>query len=202
MAEPTQPTTPRNTAATDPAEGLLIAASRGGIEAQEAQGQRDLLNSETLPSEILHCTQEDMEALGFDFGDEVPGDPLFRQVRLPAGWSRKGSPHAMWSDIVDERGIARVAVFYKAAFYDRRAHMSIASVGGTVANDWIYGDNETPTLHPELTEVELAGVRSSAEGYLASAEKHPDIYGDRLPRVQSLIAALDVRAAGANQESR
>jgi hypothetical protein len=34
----------------------------------------------------------------------------------------------MWSQLVDAEGVPRVAIFYKAAFYDRKAHMSFDQV--------------------------------------------------------------------------
>src|SRR5262245_10694052 len=101
-----------------------------GIEAQEAQGQREMVASTVLPTEVnFRESDADYEALGFTFGEVVAGDPLFRQATLPEGWSRKGSDHAMWSYVVDERGIERVGVFYKAAFYDRKAGLNIINVG-------------------------------------------------------------------------
>jgi predicted metal-dependent phosphotriesterase family hydrolase len=33
----------------------------------------------------------------------------------------------MWSDLLDEQGRKRAGVFYKAAFYDRSAHLSMNS---------------------------------------------------------------------------
>jgi hypothetical protein len=33
----------------------------------------------------------------------------------------------MWSYILDDKGRERCAIFYKAAFYDRRAHLSISA---------------------------------------------------------------------------
>lgn len=190
-----EPRSPRNTTAADPLLNFMDVAFGGGIEAQEAQGQREILASETLPSEILHCTQDDMEALGFVFGEVVASDPMFREVTLPDGWKREGSDHAMWSYIVDERGIRRVAIFYKAAFYDRSAHMAIDNVGYSTATSWIYGDAEKPELHPELTPDELIRTRERAEHYVEDAERNPTIYGDRLPRARSLIAAIDARFA-------
>lgn len=109
----------------DPLERLLIAASSGGIEASEAQGQRELVASAVVPTELLRSSKADYEALGFVFGDVVDGDPMFQGVALPEGWAREGSDHDMWSYICDETGKRRVAVFYKAAFYDRKAHMSL-----------------------------------------------------------------------------
>jgi hypothetical protein len=180
---------PRNTTAAEPIEHLMVAMIPGGagIEAQEAQGQRELLASTTLPSDI--DDQNAFEALGFTFGPPVEGDPLFREATLPEGWKREGSEHAMWSYIVDARGIRRVNVFYKAAFYDRRAHMGLENVGYSVASEFIYGDAEAPSLPAVLTEDERAGVRATAERYLADAERSPDIYADRAPRARALLDA-------------
>ena len=44
---------------------------------------------------------------------------------LPEGWKREASYHPMWSHIVDGAGKQRVSIFYKAASYDRKAHMSL-----------------------------------------------------------------------------
>ncbi|HEY9395862.1 MAG TPA: hypothetical protein VIP58_17045 [Nocardioides sp.] len=179
---------PRNTSKSDPMENLL--AAMGGIEAQEAQGQRELVASAVLPFPGWNSSDADFEALGFTFGDKVPGDDLFREATLPPGWTRKGTEHAMHTDVLDERGIARVGVFYKAAFYDRRADMHIINVGGRAAQQWIYGDDEELTLHPGLTAEELADAKAGAEAYLVSAEEHPDIYADRLPRAEALLKRL------------
>lgn len=104
-------------------ENFMAASTPGGIESQEKRGQEELVNSKELPKEILYATREDFERLGFKFGKSI--DDLFIQAELPKGWRKKPSDHSMWSDIVDQKGIKRVAVFYKAAFYDRRAHMQL-----------------------------------------------------------------------------
>ncbi len=57
------------------------------------------------------------------FGDDV--DDLFINVVLPDGWQKKPTDHSMWSDLVDERGRKRANIFYKAAFYDRSAHLNL-----------------------------------------------------------------------------
>lgn len=181
-------TSPRNTSSNmDAVDALEVLAC--GIEAQERRGQQELLQATTLPTDTSGRDAE-FEALGFEFGAQVNGDPLFREAKLPAGWSRAGTEHAMWSQIVDERGLERVGIFYKAAFYDRRASMSITNVGAKIASQFIYGDDAAPTLHPELTPGELAAARSTAEDYKAQAEVYPDIYGDRLPRAEAFLEAL------------
>lgn len=180
---------PRNTASDDPIIKLLIGTSPGGIEAQERQGQREVLASTTLPADLNGASREGFETLGFRFGDAIPGDPLFQEASLPAGWRREGSKHAMWSYIVDERGLRRVAVFYKAAFYDRKAHMNLVNVGYDIASSFIYGDQATFALRPDLTDSERAGAHAAAADYLESAERHPTIYGDRTSRARQVLEA-------------
>ena len=109
--------------------GAMESVSRGDspsdfILEQEAQGQREMVNSDVLPIKINGGKIQDFEALGFVFGDGKI-DGLFRPATLPKGWKREGSDHDMWSYIVDETGKQRVSIFYKAAFYDRDAFMSL-----------------------------------------------------------------------------
>ena len=126
---------PQNTAALHPAIhliGAMDAMRRTGdptnaILEMEAQGQRQLVESEVLPTDLNGGKMEDYIALGFEFGEVVSGDPMFQKAKLPNGWKKKGSGHDMWSSIVDDKGRERVAIFYKAAFYDRSAHMNINS---------------------------------------------------------------------------
>lgn len=102
-----------------------IAATPGGIERQEAEGQRSLTNGARLPKECAYCTREQLEQMGIRFGEDA--DDLFVNVELPVGWSVKPTDHSMWSDLVDAHGYKRAAIFYKAAFYDRDAHISLNS---------------------------------------------------------------------------
>lgn len=108
--------------ALDPAdvENLLAAISPGGIEAQEARGQIQFVASETLPKD---CPKDDLELLGIKFG--LPHDDLFFEVQLPDGWKKQATDHSMWSDLLDDKDRIRGNIFYKAAFYDRNAHMNL-----------------------------------------------------------------------------
>jgi hypothetical protein len=123
-------------------ENALIAGTPGGIERQEAQGQRDLVESELVPLDMGQNTREQFEALGFRFGEQV--DDLFLKAELPQGWRKVATEHAMHSKIVDGQGRERVSIFYKAAFYDRHAHMWLvpfyhvyASPVGGYSDDWV-----------------------------------------------------------------
>lgn len=93
----------------------------------KAEGQQELIASESLPTEVSPKERALMERWGFVFGEPYPDDALFTPVRLPPGWTKAGTDHSMWSEVHDAKGRNRVDVFYKAAFYDRRARMTLAS---------------------------------------------------------------------------
>jgi hypothetical protein len=101
----------------------LIASTPGGIEQQEAQGQRELVESSIIPKNIRGATREDLTALGFNFGADA--DDLFVTCELPVGWTKRATDHSMHSDLLDEQGRQRAGIFYNAAFYDRCAYMSM-----------------------------------------------------------------------------
>lgn len=99
-------------------ENFIAASTPGGIEAQEAAGQKRFVASEVLPKE---CPREDLEKLGFIFGDDA--DDIFISVQFPEGWWKRATDHSMWSDLIDDKGHKRGSIFYKAAFYDRSSFM-------------------------------------------------------------------------------
>jgi hypothetical protein len=105
-------------------ENFLVAATPGGIEAQEKAGQTTFVNNSTLPIDLNRsCTWEDLATLGIVKGEPV--DDLFVKVELPTGWTKKPTEHSMWSDLCDEQGRVRARIFYKAAFYDRSAALTL-----------------------------------------------------------------------------
>ena len=101
----------------------VAALANGGIEQQEKAGQEALVSSDGLPRRMLGCDQNALIAMGIIFHGSV--DDLFVRVTLPEGWIRKADDHSMWSGIYDEKGRRRINVFYKAAFYDRNAHLEL-----------------------------------------------------------------------------
>jgi hypothetical protein len=105
----------------------LVTGGDGVIERQEARGQQEVVESESVPTE----GSEALVSLGFELGDPYPEDPLFRPAKLPDGWRKVGSDHAMWSAIVDADDMDRVLIFYKAAFYDRRADCRVVNAEST-----------------------------------------------------------------------
>ncbi len=101
----------------------LIPPPPGSIEASEAEGQKQL-NAGTIDSLPTECKDDELlREWGLVLGDAFPDDPIFRAAQLPQGWTMKATDHDMWSKIFDDQGRERVAVFFKAAFYDRMAFM-------------------------------------------------------------------------------
>jgi hypothetical protein len=177
----------------NPLVGLLNYATPEGIVASERRGQQQLLQSEELP---VNTRGQDAAflALGFTFGEPVNGDTLFRPATLPDGWRREGSSHAMWSYLVDARGVQRVAIFYKAAFYDRAAHMNLVNVGAKIGDDALYGD-EPPTAASLrldiLTDDEKAQIRARVEQMRVDIRECPQVYGKYAKRAEQTLALLD-----------
>lgn len=93
------------------------------IPQQEKRGQRELVNSAVLPRQINHGSLQQFEQMGIVFGEIV--DDLFIRATLPDGWKKVPTDHDMWSHLVDDQGRERASIFYKAAFYDRDAFMSL-----------------------------------------------------------------------------
>lgn len=108
----------------------VMDATPAGIQASEKRGQTALVNSTNMPAKMRPSRQA-FENAGFVFGEPV--DDIFVSATLPAGWARKATEHDMHSEILDETGKVRVSVFYKAAFYDRRADATLLSEADTDA---------------------------------------------------------------------
>lgn len=108
---------------------LGLAIGSDAILVQEAHGQAALCKSGQnveLPSDVSLSDRDILIKWGVQFGKTVENDRMFRYAVLPAGWSIKRTDHSMWSNLVDDRGVVRGNIFYKAAFYDRSANMKVA----------------------------------------------------------------------------
>jgi hypothetical protein len=174
----------------------MMAMARGdpsdAIVMQEQRGGAALAASELLPTEMHPTDRAPWEALGFVFGDVVENDPLFRHVTLPPDWKKMQDPSDIYGrgvDVFDFRGIRRVSIFYKAASYDRKAHMSLLNVGNDVATGFIYSGTDANPVKEipwhKLTEAEVLDCLAGLASYLDNAKTHPHIYGDRAPRVEA-----------------
>lgn len=105
--------------------GMLVIGLSGGsvseaVEWQEKRGQAELVNSTMLPVEGCEAA---LEKMGITIGERA--DDLFHHVILPPGWRKERTDHSMWSHLLDAGGNVRAEIFYKAAFYDRRANMRL-----------------------------------------------------------------------------
>jgi hypothetical protein len=149
----------------------LIASTPGGIEAQEAAGQAELVaNGTKLPKEIRGATRAQLEALGFKFGADV--DELFVSVTLPSGWRLKATEHSMHNDLLDANGSKRAGIFYKAAFYDRRADMCFDSryyVHTEYSED---GTVRTVSVRDSATRADIRLFGTSVRGEYALWDEH------------------------------
>lgn len=207
------------------AQSAVTGNPSAAIEAMEAQGQRELVNSDVIPTKGTSPDEFDyhhdaegnyvkdtvsnrqkFEDLGFVFGEVVPRDEMFINVTLPPGWTRKGSGHSMWSYIHDERDIPRISIFYKAAFYDRSAHCGIDSVAGKYATSIRYGDPKyddyidvrTQWL-PKLTDAEQAKLVSILEKEIAEPVEswHDEKDAERKQKLVDELAFIKANYANA-----
>ncbi|MEV0586352.1 hypothetical protein [Nonomuraea sp. NPDC050310] len=102
-----------------------FTALAGGVEDLEAIGMSQLLACDVIPARLVGIDEWGLAGLGFELGDLVDGDPLFRYACLPEGWTRKPSDGPRTGYLVDERGQRRAVLWYKAAPYDRRATLTL-----------------------------------------------------------------------------
>lgn len=98
---------------------VMLFGTAKAIPMQEKRGQQELVSSTRLPTEGSGSPVA--QASPIQWGEVIKDDPLFREATLPAGWKKVATDHDMWSSVVDDKGRVRARVFYKAAFYDRRA---------------------------------------------------------------------------------
>ena len=190
---------PENTSQRDPLLHLLGGAAAGTdryIENMEAEGQRQLVASTTLPAQGndypgRKTNWEMLEAMGVVRGEPVDGDALFVHATLPAGWAKRATDHSMWSEIVDDRGVTRAMVFYKAAYYDRRAHVRVIDdVGQAVAHSLYYGEGPVtrPPFWSALTEEERSGFFAALEELGRDLADDPDTRS--AARLAAIIASV------------
>ena len=106
----------------------VMMATSGSIEASEAKGQRELVESCQLPVKMPPKDKAYLESRGVVFpkqGSYSDGDRLFYDVTLPPGWKKKATDHSMWSELYDDKDVKVASIFYKAAFYDRDAFLDV-----------------------------------------------------------------------------
>ena len=107
----------------EPKEMALLDGLVGDLNLANERGAANFRREDVLPAKLRGVTVEELKELGFEVGELVDGDPLFRQAKLPESWTKDAGNH-YWTYILDEKGTQRFSVFYKAAFYDRDAFMN------------------------------------------------------------------------------
>lgn len=176
--------------------GIMSEGQGGYIEGMEAQGQRQFVASSTIPTE---CDEAALTALGFVLGNKVPGDDLFRYCTLPTGWSKAGTDHSMHSGIADELGRKRVGVFYKAAFYDRRATATVIQLSGYLQHcAW----HDEPVVYDEVwasPATVFAEAERVAASYRTRAEEYRSYYPAGVERELAEALKFDAIAAAARE---
>ncbi len=140
---------------------LAMGGEKDPISFLEKQGQRQAVNS-TMVARRMNPAREVWEGLGFSFTD-IDGDTVLCQATLPEGWSLRPTDHSMWNDIVDGNGIIRGQMFYKAAFYDRDAHMYLSPRYGV----------RTDYLEEEGTACEIYFGNNQEKLFVAGQARHP-----------------------------
>lgn len=105
----------------------LLGGNPKAIENQETRGQKELCNSSQLPkTDGFKDVKEICKKLGINVIGESKNDNLFYDVELPKGWKIIPTDHSMWSKLLDDKNKEIASIFYKAAFYDRRADIGFA----------------------------------------------------------------------------
>ncbi len=164
-------------------ENFIAAATPGGIEAQEKAGQSSLCArmDDRLPIQGTKdpANRAKFEKMGFKFAD-TPEDDLFISASFPPGWTKRATSHSMWSHLCDDKGRVRAHIFFKAAFYDRAAHLnlvcrySVNSYYGCTDNDLgnivvLDGDKVIKDFGKRPKDYRAADlIRNKADAWLAS----------------------------------
>jgi hypothetical protein len=126
-----KPATITNTSEDEVHTEWLMGGNPEAIKDQEARGQDELCNGSQLPCESSH---ENLLAIFSKHGIAVKAeqkDPLFYDVVLPAGWEIVPTENNnLWSELKNDKGDTVALIFYKAAFYDRKAQIDFIEESG------------------------------------------------------------------------
>lgn len=154
----------------------LVSASKGGTVAHlpwdfGIEGQPGVMRNYDYPygHEMHH---RDAGHVLQSWGIEIVTDPveasksgdLFFDVRLPEGWRIEPTEHSMYTNLVDANGWVRASIFYKAAFYDRKASISLRrfwEVGRCPVGGYDDGYMEWRNAHPNDSLPDVAYVQTT-----------------------------------------
>ncbi len=139
-----------------------LLANKNPIQVQEEKSQKELEESLQLPLELNTPHGKNVVELYHKMGIKtfVPskGDTMFIGVKLPEGWVKKATDHAMWSNLLDSKGRKRASIFYKGSPYDRKSHIDInpryrISVDRVGFQNGDYSQNERHEYHSYKTPI-------------------------------------------------
>lgn len=102
---------------------VLSVGPEKAILEKEAEGHKKVAGYDRLPIDLNGTPAEHFVQLGFVLGERL--NAHFLKAEFPKGWSVQPTSHPMWSDILDEKGFIRGAIFYKSSFYDEKAHTNL-----------------------------------------------------------------------------
>ena len=145
---------------------LALMGEKNPIEYMEKKGQEEVVYSTRLAKK-MRPSREDWEELGFEFED-IEGDRVLVNAKMPEGWSIRPTDNSYWTEIVDANGLRRGSMFYKAAFYDRDAHMDLEPRYGirsryTTSKDGL-GETRTIIFGNDQEELFVAGSVTHRRG--------------------------------------
>ncbi len=104
-----------------------------GIVAGERAGGRAMAAEDRLPFSGINKYREQLEAIGFVFGQECggkstdTGHSMYIECRLPEGWRKDQDPDDPYGRTVylfDDKNRKRASIFVKETSYDRYASIS------------------------------------------------------------------------------
>lgn len=173
--------TDRQSDAFDLLMNAMLHGTDKAVDIQERRGQKKAVANDTLPREGMHEVGPLLEKYGGSVGDLA--DDLFVHVTLPNGWTKRATDHSMWNEVLDDQGRARISFFYKAAFYDRKAHCRLLR---RFTIDRYAGDND------KVVTVSVADAKGEVE-IAAEVELHPndDDYNVRDDLAKEVQASLE-----------
>ncbi len=171
--------------------GALLKAGDPGFETARRlslrnsvnAGQASFVESETLPVQMSPESMAVLEKCGCEFLGPVKDDPHFQYVKMPPGWAKRSTDHALHSDLLDDKGRKRGDICYEEVYlnlsrrFSVRENYELRNEGTCVVeifdlNVLIHATEavKTPLDLPE--HIFFRRERERAEAWLA--ERYPD----------------------------
>jgi len=155
----------------------ILGGDPGAILDQEAAGAAELRIKSFLPVQGTQGREEEWEKVGVTFGP-VPDDDIFREAFLPEGWVKESDSHDPRHMVIrDAKGRVRATMFYKAAFYDRKANVNLRS-RYSIRQHY---DAPDGTIQWQVYDCET--VIHTVERKSPSREKEPEAYYELLNKL-------------------